>query len=190
MKIKHIFSPSFSIVSKKKLDFSVYYFNEATKELKQLNNVQEREINGKYLYIVTAIKDGYYLIWDNLNLNVVVKGKQDYCVFMVLLTDKEENEVNVTAYFKEGTKEDKTFYKLFNKVYYCDMSKENRSGWFEGVKIYPFDKLVFDKYNGLTSITEPSTNQAKQNLHTSRVDNNHISSTIEQPVVTTTIRPN
>lgn len=190
MKIKHIFSPSFSVVSKKKLDFSVYYFNEATKELKQLDNIQEKEINNRYLYIVTTIKDGYYLIWDNLNLNVVVKGKQEYCVFMSLLTNKEEDEINVTAYFKEGTKEEKKFHRLLGKIYYCNLSKENRSGWFEGVRIYPFDKLVFDKYNGMTSVTEPTTNQAKPNLHSTNVTNNHVSSNIEQPVVTTTIKPN
>ena len=178
MTIRALSSPFFFVVCSS-CSPQVYYFNPKTNECMALEADTEEDKFNKKTIKYTAAKDGYYIVVVNKKINALVKGNMKYCAFMLNNKNASENVITITAYFIDGTKSDKSFVKLIDNIYYCDLSDEIRIGWFENSKISPINKKLFSDTCNITLVTKAISTHINENV-TSNTEKQTINSTIKE----------
>ena len=180
----------------------IVYRYEPDGVLTEIQPASKDEKFSKKTFKYTASKEAYYIVKQNNKVKILVKGDIKYIAFLISRNSDKET-IDLIAYFLDGSSETKTFKKLIDNIYICDLSTEIRVGWFEiGKKIVPISKFRFakeinrffsqiketeiEKAESKTAIQKPtiSTQLESSNMNSS-VSSARVSSSISQSQIET-----
>ena len=174
----------------------VVYRYEISKPITKIDPISQETKFGKKVLKFSSDKDAYYIIQTKTKTTILRKGNLKYLAFLIH-KNPSDDEVTVRAYFIDGSTEDKTFKKLTNNIYVCDLSREIRIGWFKvGNTIASINRYAYIDAESLTVSDIENSNVKKTSLHSSSIaerfssaiERNSINDTILQPKISSQIK--
>lgn len=184
MTISPILSSFFNIISNTD-NIIVYYFNPVNNHIAYIEQFSKESIFDKNIYTYKAIENGYYIVIINNKISVLGKGNIPYYAFM--LNSSSEDSITVDAYFIDSTKSIKTFNKLKDNLYMCNLSEENRRGWFNVKNMAQINKRAFEKNIIFQTTKVVSNSNISNQIKTTQLSRNTSQTIVKKPVSTSKI---